>query len=224
MGINDISTEELLVDIKFMNGDQEKNYNIIMIPSNLNYQIHSYLEKYNQLIKSNILTKNKDYIFNESISPIVLYSHLRQFDDSTHDLVAYVQMKLESKIYIISEVIIKIIDLYSFNKENCELKAITSFPLIDNKDSEYPDYHFILSLLWANSINNLNNGIEIHKIQRSTFLKNCYFSYIYYVEYQTLINSSSYSFVYGSNKQNETLIISPIFVIPNYKSCKIINK
>lgn len=216
----DNNIDELILDIRLIQDAKDNTYNIVQIPASLNYQMHSYLEKYNQLIKSSIIAKHKLLTIDSNLLPFLMYSQLRQFNDCSHDLVSYVYMKLENKEYIVSEITFKVFDLYSFNKNNSELKSIKSFLLSEISQASYPDYCFILSLLWVNTVNHLNNGIEILKVKTSNYLENSYFTRIYYVEYQTLVNTSSYSFFYGITKHEEALIISPIFAIPNIVNIK----
>ena len=220
-----LSSDELILDLKFnsenMNNSQ---YNIIQIPQSLNYQICTYFEKFNLLIKSSIKQINKNLNFDSNFTPVILTSQLRLFNDGTNDILSFVLMKLDKDEHLVSEVALKITDIYSFNKDKCDIKSIKSFVLKNLKDNEYPDYGLIVSILWANSVNNLHCGIEILNAKRSILLENSYFTYIYYVEFQTLVNSSTFNFIYGVTKDNETVVIRPVYAVPNYSISKEIKK
>jgi len=193
----------------------EESFLSIQIPSNLNYQITSTLEKYYQMIRSNIKDKNRKFEFEFNSANTPLSSNFKVFNDGSVELLSFVHMKLEKDQQIVSEICAKVENIYNFDKNSLGLKSIKTFVLKSLREEEYPDYGLILSLLWANSATNLSNGIEYLNCKRSDLIKNSLYKYIYYIEYQTLINSTAYSFMYGVTNENENIFIRSVILMQN---------
>jgi hypothetical protein len=193
-----------------------EKYSLIHIPPRLNYQINEIIKGYIDLVKSSITSYNNQITFINEFVPLVSYSQLKQFDDNSLDLISYVPMMLYERIIVISEITVSLKDLYSFEKEESQLKTIRSFALKDVKELEYPEYGYLHSLLCINSVSNLSSGIEILSVKKSDYKeKEMYFKEIYYVEFKTILNPIMYSFIYGVSYTKETVIIKGIQILQN---------
>jgi len=212
-----LNREELLVDMTFFKNDKkiEESYLTIQIPSNLSYQISSILEKSHQMIRRNIQDKYKKIEFELNSANITLSSNFKVFNDSSIEIVSFVHMKIAKEEHIVTEICARINNLYNFDKNNLDIKSLKTYVLKSLKEDDYPNYGLILSILWANSAQNISNGIEFLLCKRTDIIQNSIYKYIYYLEYQTLINSNSYNFMYGVTNENEHILIRPIYIMPN---------
>lgn len=219
-----INQSDMIVNMKIISDEIfNEDYSLIQIPTRLNYQINEIIKNYHDLVKSNIISSYKNISFVDEYVSLVTYSQLRTYDCDCHDLVSYIPLMLSERILVISELKLKINNLHSLIKEKCQLKSIKSFALKDLKQSEYPEYTFIFSLLCVHSVPYLSKRIEVLCVKKSDYKDNeMYFKEIFYVEFQTILNQTIYSFIYGINKRMETVLIKGIQVLQNnfalYKS------
>jgi len=91
-----------------------------------------------------------------------------------------------------------------------EIKSMRTFFLKDLSDKDFLPYEIVTSIVWGNSFNSNNVGLEIVKFKRSCLLENSYFDYIYYLEFNNHQSTTNQKVLFGHKKDNSFVALVPI--------------